>query len=73
MGTTGEAPGDGAWGNLGTCQIHFPQGTNHQLSSMGRSGQEAICPVQDLQLEQNLSSFAGKPTAPFLSIESKNA
>lgn len=73
MGTTWEAPEDGAWGNAGTCQTHFPQGTNHQLSSMGRGRQEAICPVGILQLEQNLNSLAGKPTAPFLRIASKNA
>lgn len=73
MGTTGEAPGDGAWGNAGTCKIHFPQGTNHWLSSMRRGRQEAVCPVGVLELELNLNSFPGKPSVPFLSIASKNA
>lgn len=39
----------------------------------GRGGWEAVCPVQVLQLELNLNSFAGKPPGTFLSIASTDA
>lgn len=48
MGTPGEAPGDGTWGNGGTRQIGFPQGANHQLPGKGRGGWEVVVELEHL-------------------------
>lgn len=48
VGTPGEAPGDGTWGNGGTRQIGFPQGANHQLPGKGRGGCEVVVELEHL-------------------------